>query len=1179
MLKPLLQSPLLANLLDTIRQPQGAAAYSVCDGAKAALAAAIAQATGRPILYIAPGDRDAARVAEDICAFLPQGAVSLRARERQFARAAASREGEWQRLTALESIRSGDARVLCAAADALLWRMTPPALADAMTVALRTGDTIAPAELIARLTEAGYERVDMVEGRGQCALRGAIVDVFPPTLPDALRIEFFDDEIDGMRAFDCISQRSLRPMDSVRIPPAGEYLLRAADRPAAGAKMRALLEAAQRRLSEARPQDQIVHGSLTAEDPEGEYSSSSREGLRRLLREAEALEAGGLPRVIDLWAPLLMPETCALLDYLEDPIVLVDTPDRCAARLRESMESYQADLALAVDNQSAIREQQELLYPPEEALAAVNARALCTLQEFLRGCAGFKQGAPVQLEALAAPQYHGSVRDLANDIAAWRREGAEVLLLAGGEARAQRLRETLDGVDARLDDGVQLLPLPFSHGFTWPQAGLHALSDADIYGASRKKARSHQTSGQRIEAFTDLKEGDYVVHEMHGVGVYMGVTRVQSEGAWRDYLLIQYKGSDKLYVPTDQFDRVQKYIGSVDTPPPINSLSGSEWQKQKSKVKAGLKKLAFSLVQLYAERAATPGYAFAPDNAWTAQFNDGVPYELTPDQEHAVEDIKRDMEAPRNMDRLLCGDVGYGKTEVAMRAAFKAVSDNKQVALLAPTTILAQQHYYTCKNRFHDFPVNIDVVSRFRSPKAQREALANVMSGKTDILIGTHRLLSKDVQFKNLGLLIIDEEQRFGVAHKEQIKNMKKTVDVLTLSATPIPRTLHMGMVGVRDMSLLETPPEERIPVQTYVMDYNEGVVRSAILREIARGGQVYFLYNRVSNIDSFAARLRQLVPEARIAIGHGQMQEHALEDVMLDFYGGKYDVLLCSTIIENGLDVPTANTMIVYDADRFGLSQLYQLRGRVGRSNRVAYAYFTVRPDKMLSETAEKRLAAIREFTEFGAGFRIAMRDLEIRGAGDIFGAEQSGHISTVGYDMYCKLIEEAVREARGEKPAPDELEPRIDLKVDAYLPDSYVRGGSQRVEIYKRISGIRSFADRADIIDELIDRFGDIPDPVMTLLDVALVRALCVRLGVDVVRRQNGMVLLRFDMRSATSFTDLAAALEGSQIRFSTGRVPALVLATRQNQTDADALKLLAAQMNALVQALDALPQPAAE
>jgi len=1171
MLERLLASQFLEDTISRAAQAPGAAAYAVCDGAKAAIAAAIALKTGRQVLYVAPGDRDAARVAEDLQQYMPHGAASLRMRERQFARSAASHESEWQRLTALEGVRSGEIRVLCVAAEALLWRMTPPALAEEMTVTLRAGDVIPPSELIARLIDAGYERVDMVEGRGQCALRGAIVDVYPPTAPDALRIEFFDDEIDGIRAFDCVSQRSLRHEDEIRLSPAGEYLLRADDRPAAGQRMRALLEAALKRAREARPQGQIVHGALEEEEAEDEYGSESREGLRRLLREAERLEAGGLCRCMDLWAHLLMPATCGVTDYLNDPLVIVDTPDRCRARMDDSRAGYLSDLGLAVERMDAIAEQEELLLPVEEALEQVNRRSLLTVQEFLRGCAGFQQGAPVKADALAAPQYHAGIRDLAADIAAWRKAGDEVYLLSGGEARGERLRESLAGVEAKLDAGVHLLPLTLSHGFSWPGVGLHVLSDADIYGTARKKARGQQTAGQRIEAFTDLQEGDYVVHEMHGVGVYMGVKRIQTEGAWRDYLLIQYKGSDKLYVPTDQFDRVQKYIGSTEAPPPVNSLSGGEWQKQKSRVKAGLKKLAFSLVQLYAAREATPGHAFAPDSAWTGQFNDGVPYELTADQARAVEDIKRDMESPRSMDRLLCGDVGYGKTEVALRAAFKAVSDSKQVALLAPTTILAQQHYYTCKKRFEGFPVNIEVVSRFRSAKNQRETLAKAAQGQVDILIGTHRLLSKDVKFKDLGLLIIDEEQRFGVSHKEQIKHMKNSVDVLTLSATPIPRTLHMSMVGVRDMSLLETPPEERIPVQTYVMDYNEGVIRSAILREIGRGGQVYFLYNRVANIDAFASRLRQLVPEARIAIGHGQMQEHALEDVMLDFYAGKYDVLLCSTIIENGLDVPAANTMIVYDADRFGLSQLYQLRGRVGRSSRVAYAYFTVRPDKMLSETAEKRLAAIREFTEFGAGFRIAMRDLEIRGAGDIFGAEQSGHISTVGYDMYCKLIEEAVREARGDDPVPDELEPRVDLRVNAFLPDSYVHGSGQRVEIYKRISALRSMEDRADIIDELIDRFGDIPDSVMTLLDVALVRALCVKLGIDVVRRQNGQVILRFDVKYLPDLNRLSAAMEGAQLRFSTGRMAALILPLSEKQDDEAALTLLAAQLNKVVSALE--------
>ncbi len=1169
-LSRLIDSEQLAEWVDLIFSPVGAAAYEVSEGQKAALCAAIVQKTGRPILYVAPSEREAARVADDISQYLPLSAGTFLPRERQFVRAAMSRESEWQRLGTMSRLRTGEVKVLCISADMLLWRMTPPEIYDEMTITLHTGDVVEPQKLVDQFVAAGFERVDMVEGKGQCALRGAIVDVYPPCEKSALRIEFFDDEIDGMRTFDCVSQRSIEHLDTARITPAGEYLLRMEERAAAGQRMRAAVEKAMDKASTAA-HDKVLHVAGEATENESEYASLNRDGLRAFLLEAEKLEGGTLIRQMELWSHILLPRTSRITDWLNDPIIIIDTPDRCRQRMDDAQSGYLTELSLAAERLTAIKEQEDLLLMPEDVLTFVNSHPMMTLQDFLRGFAGFKQGKPVKMTALSAPQYHSSIRDLNNDIAAWRKNGDAVYLFAGGQARGERLLDSLLGVGYRMDEGVHISPLSLSRGFSWPEIGLHVISDADIYGKSYKKARSQKTSGERISAFTDLKEGDYVVHEMHGVGVYLGVTRIQTEGTWRDYLLIQYKGTDKLYVPTDQFDRVQKYIGSVDEAPSLNSLSGGEWQKQKAKVKAGLKKLAFNLVQLYASRESTPGFAFSEDNSFSMQFEENFPYELTVDQDRAVRDIKRDMESNRNMDRLLCGDVGYGKTEVAMRAAFKAVNDGKQVALLAPTTILAQQHYYTCLKRFSDFPVNIEVISRFRSPKAQREALSKLAAGKVDILVGTHRLLSKDVCFKNLGLLIIDEEQRFGVAHKEMIKNMKKSVDVLTLSATPIPRTLHMSMVGVRDMSLLETPPEQRIPVQTYVMDYNESVIRDAILREMAREGQVYFLYNRVQNIDAFAARLRQLVPEARIGIGHGQMKESALEDVMLDFYGGKYDVLLCSTIIENGLDVPSANTIIVYDADRFGLSQLYQLRGRVGRSNRVAYAYFTVRPAKALSENAEKRLAAIREFTEFGAGFRIAMRDLEIRGAGDIFGPEQSGHISTVGYDMYCKLIEEAVREARGEKPEPDELETRVELKVNAFLPDSYVRGGGQRVEIYKRISMLRTLSDRADIIDEMIDRFGEIPDSVMTLLDVSHLRAMCARFGVSVVIRQPLGVLFRFDMRYVPDLNSLSEAMEGSEIRFSAARIPGLFLPLPVKATDADALKIACGEMLKLTQKMD--------
>jgi len=628
--------------------------------------------------------------------------------------------------------------------------------------------------------------------------------------------------------------------------------------------------------------------------------------------------------------------------------------------------------------------------------------------------------------------------------------------------------------------------------------------------------------------------------------MYKGTVRLQSEGHWRDYLYIQYQDSDKLYVPTDQLDRVQKYIGGDAAAPRLNRLGGSEWNRQKQKVRQSIREMAFDLVKLYAQRASVKGHAFSNDTPWQTQFEEFFPYEETPDQLQATEEIKRDMESETPMDRLLCGDVGYGKTEVALRAAFKAVMDGKQVALLAPTTVLAQQHYHTINERFQGFPIQAEQISRFKTAAQQREILKRVDRGEIDILVGTHRLLAKDVRFKALGLLIVDEEQRFGVAHKESIKNLRRTVDVLTLSATPIPRTLHMSMVGIRDMSLLETPPEERYPIQTYVLEYSEGLVRDAILRELARGGQVYMVYNHIDTIESMFVRLKDLVPEARIAVGHGQMREHMLEDVMLDFYDGRFDVLLCTTIIESGLDVPRANTLIVCESDHFGLAQLYQLRGRVGRSNRVAYAYLTLMPDRVISETADKRLQAIREFTEFGSGFRIAMRDLEIRGAGNLLGAEQHGFLSAVGYDMYCKLLEQTVKELRGMANPLETLETRIELRVDAYLPVEYVSDENQRIELYHRIAAIENGTQRIDLEDELTDRYGDIPPEANMLLDVAQLKNWANRLGVDLVQHKNDTVRFRFSQDAVVDLAKLIDAMPKADRRMGLepGVQPSLIL-----------------------------------
>ncbi len=1157
------RTPAFERLLDEVRAGRTTSLYDMCEGQRAFFACAVAQALSRPVLLIAQNEAAALRLTDDCATFTDGRSAYFPAETLTFTRGAASREVADQRLEALVRAKKGEVSVLVATVDALQTRLPDAALFDLSTVRLMTGGRFQPLKLIEALVKAGYERVDMVEGKGQCALRGEIVDAFAPDAENALRIEFFDDEIDSIRTFDLLTQRSLDKLTRAEIPPAEPFLYAESARGAAARRLKELVNAQIARLPRDLLQPALPPMPEDEDEPADDVKAAPKppaSGIRRLLDDAETLRTTGALPNARLFAGILNDSEGRLSDWLREPVILIDMPENIRARAEDRRAGFEEEFKLALERQEVVPEQQALLMTWDELLLRWQKYPKVLMQDFLRDMSGLKPDTAIQMRGSATEHYLSRFKELVGDVRRYCAAGFRVALLSGGAARGERLKTALfeqglslpviENDEPLLQGAPVIIPKTLSRGFILPNEKLAVISDSDIFGAGYKKARRMRTSGEKIEAFTDLKEGDYVVHEHHGVGIFKGTVRLQTEGTYRDYLLIQYRGNDKLYVPTDQFDRVQKYIGGQDNAPALNSLGGGEWEKQKKKVKAGLKKLAFDLVRLYADRKSTPGHAFAPDTLWQRQFEDHFPYELTPDQQRAVSDIRQDMEAPTNMDRLLCGDVGYGKTEVALRAAFKAVMDGKQVALLAPTTILAQQHYFTLVRRLKDFPVNVDVISRFRSPKEQKESIEKTAQGKVDILVGTHRLLSRDVRFKDLGLLIVDEEQRFGVQHKETIKRMKTNVDVLTLSATPIPRTLHMSMVGVRDMSLLETPPEERFPVQTYVVDYQDGVIRDAIRREMARKGQVYFLYNRVRSIDEFAARLRALIPEARIGIGHGQMKEQALEDVMLDFYEGRYDVLLSTTIIENGLDVPNANTLIVFDADHFGLSQLYQLRGRVGRSNRAAYAYFTVRPDKMISEDAQKRLSAIREFTEFGSGFRIAMRDLEIRGAGNIFGPEQSGNVSVVGYDMYVKLIEEAVREAQGAQNTgetlPSQADTRVDLKVDAYLPPEYVRGEVQRMEVYKRIALIRNREDREDVIEELIDRFGDPPEVVLRLIDIAHLRSLAARLGVTRVTFLAGTLIMRVEPALLPPAEKLFAALDQTDERLllSAAREPAILL-----------------------------------
>lgn len=1107
----LLETKAAAEALNLLEQKRVGALYDMTPGQRLMFAAALSET--RQVIYILPNER-AARVAmDDAAALMPGQAVFLQASELRFLSAVRSRETDWQRITTLHSIASGEARLIICSVEALQQRLMPKTWYEETLIKLSPGDHNEPGEVAKSLVAIGYERVDLVEGRGQFALRGDILDIYPPTLDAPARVEFFDVEIDSIRSFDPLTQRSQNKMDSVLIPAANEFLVPEKHRQEAALRLREALQT----------------------DADEGFKDTWLDGPK-LPREEDLLESGTVEDA-ELWSHLLFPEDASLLDWLPEAALLVDTPERAMQRMDDHVQGFLELYRSALENGMAHAKQASLLFTREEVEKKLKQGKLLTVMELLLGMGGLAPEKALQLTGKRPESYRGRVQALAEDIRGWQEKDYQILMLTGGESRSDRLAAALasQGISAATREETarqaqaRLYDIGFSEGFICEEAGLVVLSPNDLFGAARTKTRKTQTAGQRIEAFTDLSIGDYVVHDHHGIGIYQGTVRLQSEGVWRDYLFIQYRGSDKLYVPADQFDRVQKYIGNPDTAPALNDLSSNAWSRQKSKVKSGLKQLAFDLVKLYAARQSTPGYAFEPFEPFEGQFYDQFEHELTPDQEQAVKEVLEDMEKPYNMDRLLCGDVGYGKTEVAMRAAFRAVMNGKQVAFLAPTTILVQQHVRTLIKRFSGFPVNIDFVSRFRSAGENRQTIARAREGKVDILVGTHRLLSKDVAFKNLGLLIIDEEQRFGVRHKEQIKNIKTTVDVLTLSATPIPRTLHMSMVGVRDMSILETPPEERFPVSTFVVDYRDGLIRDAVTREMNRGGQVYFLYNRVSDIERMAAHLRQLIPEAKIAVAHGQMPERLLEDVMHEFYEAKHDVLLCSTIIENGLDIQNANTLIVYDADRFGLSQLYQLRGRVGRSSRVAYAFFTVKADKAISETAEKRLSAIKEFTAFGAGFRIAMRDLEIRGAGNIFGPEQSGQVAAVGYDMYVKMIEEAIREAQGDLSGirESELETRVDLNVNAFLPETYVPGETQRIEIYKRIAMLRNAGDETELISDLIDRFGEPEDPVINLIHIARLRALANSLGVDQVKFNRDALVLRFHPQYAADPVKLYLAL----------------------------------------------------
>ena len=1014
-----------------------------------------------------------------------------------------------ERIRALKAIHEKERVTVITTFDALMNTQAPPEKIWNSVLTFSPGDELCLDDVMAQLVRMGYEKEYQVETMGQFALRGGILDVFPLTEENPVRIEMWGDEIDTIRSFDTESQKSIEAVDEIAIYPACELVLSEEEKKAG---IEELLEEAKKTSEKLRKQmkTEEAHRMLsTAEEKAEEWGELS-------------IYAG-----MDAYLSYFCNERKGLLDYFnpDDTLLIFDELTRCVERGKQTELEFSESMKHRLEKGYILPGQMKELFLEKEIIGKCQQFSSVALAALDAKPNGFKQQGVFGIHVKSVNAYNSSFELLVKDLKNYKKNHYKVVLLSGSRSRAKRLAEDLlneglssfytEDYDHELLEGqIMVCYGKVRRGFEYPILQFAVITETDIFGGEKKKKKRHRTyEGEKIQNFTDLNVGDYVVHENHGLGIYKGIEKIEVDKILKDYIKIEYAGGSNLYILATQLEMIQKYAGKDAKKPKLNRLGGQEWTKTKTKVRGAVKEIAGDLVKLYALREEKNGFVYGPDTVWQREFEELFPFEETQDQELAIEDTKRDMESTKIMDRLICGDVGYGKTEVAIRAAFKAVQEGKQVAYLAPTTILAQQIYNTFSQRMKDFPVRVDLMCRFRTPTEMKKTVEGLKKGQVDIVVGTHRILSKDVEFKDLGLLVIDEEQRFGVAHKEKIKQLKTNVDVLTLTATPIPRTLHMSLIGIRDMSVLEEPPMDRLPIQTYVLEYNEEMVREAINRELARDGQVFYVYNKVKDIDDITTKIQALVPEANVAFAHGQMKERELEKIMYRFINGEIDVLVSTTIIETGLDISNVNTMIIHDADNMGLSQLYQLRGRVGRSNRTAYAFLMYRRNKMLKEVAEKRLAAMKEYSELGSGFKIAMRDLEIRGAGNLLGAEQSGHMEAVGYDLYCKMLNEAVKEAKGVE-VEDRFETSVDINTNAYIPPTYISNELQKLDIYKRIAGIETEEEAEEMLEELIDRFGEPPKSVQNLLTIARLKFLAHSLYMkEVSQKGNDLKLIMYE------------------------------------------------------------------
>ncbi len=1124
LLKALEKLPDYGRMKTCIEKNQAVGVSGAAQINRSHLIASLLHDSKRSGVIICQDEMAARRTQGELAAFLGEEAPILPSRDLAFYSASAvSRGWEQRRLRLLHDLARGKLPLLLTTWDALAVRTMPKSHLFGSAMTLRLGAVLPMEEFCRRLVEGGYSRGTLVEGVGQFSVRGGIVDVFSPACDQPVRVEFFGDEVDTMGYFDTVTQRRTENLEEFVVLPVAENLTRQHPGGTAGlAKELEALIARQRRRK--KPNESL---------------------LQTLNADLEELNLGANFPAADRYMALIYPEFACAADYVPAD-ALVFFSDH--GNLHRAANRYMEEEGLMLDSllQSGILcgELCEFSADWEEVCGRLSGRAAVFLDSFL--ASAYPKSLPPRelcnVTAKQLPSYGGNLEIAVSDLKHYQKNDFASLVLCGnrrrGEILAQQLRD--QGLSAFLAFPLTSMPRPgqillsdgaLPNGMEYPELKLAVLTEGQLLAQAVQKPRKKRgkaTNRQKLDSFADLSPGDLIVHEYHGIGKYLCMEQIKIDGVVKDYVKIAYQGTDVLYVPATQLDLIGKYIGSgEDTPVKLNKLGGDQWQKTKARTKAAVKEMAEELIKLYAERKRLPGFAFGADSPWQKEFEQNFPYVETDDQLRSIEEIKGDMEAPQPMDRLLCGDVGFGKTEVALRAAMKAILDGKQVAILVPTTVLAQQHYTTAVKRFSGFPVNIGVLSRFCTAAQQRKNLADLRAGTLDLIIGTHKLLQKDIAFKDLGLLIIDEEQRFGVTHKEKLKELSRGVDVLTLSATPIPRTLNMALSGLRDMSTIEEPPHDRYPVQTFVLEYAEPVLMDAIRREVERGGQVYFLHNRVETIAQCAARIKKALPDIQVGIAHGKMSEEELSEVMQQMVENELQVLVCTTIIETGIDIPNVNTLIIEDADKLGLAQLHQIRGRVGRSNRHAYAYLTFRRGKVLTEIAEKRLNAIRDYAEFGSGFKIAMRDLEIRGAGNLLGAAQSGHLVSVGYDMYLKLLEEAVLEERGEKPL-EEAACTADLDVTANIDKNYVSSGEQRMDLYRRMAAIRSQEDADELLDEVVDRYGDPPKGAMNLISIALLRAKAAAAGISDISQKGRTIefcLKKFEFEAVAALCGLPA------------------------------------------------------